>query len=307
MRKLFCLLALSFITQAHAVFDQADLQTLIAKSEEKDSDVLMVWKDGELLYSKDTDVTKKYSIQSVTKSLTALTTSCILKDTPEKLDEPNLFPEWAGTPKEAITLRMLLSMNSGIIDPANPWGDHDYYAHAASQPLTHTPGTVFSYANVQPMIVGKWIKETTGEQFTKHINRCFFGPMGITDWTIGKDGERNDVVAGGVKIHAKDLLKIGIMLAQDGQYEGQELMTPSQVKELRRDTLDDKNGYGLSFWLWGKSIYYAEGYLGQFLIIVPSEKLVVLRMRNRENMQNTPANNLNWFTELPGLVYQLIR
>ena len=305
--NLFSLLALLLLTPLFAAFDEADLQTLITQSQLKDSDVLMVWQDGRLLYSYDADETKKYSIQSVTKSLTALTTSCILAATPEKLDEPNLFADWQGTPKESITLRMLLSMTSGIIDPADQWGNHDYYAHAASQPLTNAPGMIFSYANVSPMIVGKWIKESTGQQFTYHINRCFFEAMGITDWTIGHDGERNDVVAGGVKIHAKDLLKVGIMLIQDGMYDGKQLMTATQVNELRHDSLMDNNGYGLSFWLWGRNIYYAEGYLGQFLIMVPKEKLVVLRMRNRDNMQHTPANQLNWFTELPGLLNQLIR
>jgi CubicO group peptidase (beta-lactamase class C family) len=307
MNKIFSLFSLLIMSSAFADFDAEDLKVLIAASEAKDSDALMVWKDGVLLYTKDNDETMKYSIQSVTKSLTALTTSCILRDTPEKLDQPLIFPEWAGTPKEAITLRMLLSMNSGIMDPANPWGDNDYYEHAASQPLTHPPGTVFEYANVSPMIVGKWIKESTGQQFTAHINRCFFSDMGITDWTIGHDGQGNDVVAGGVRIHAKDLLKVGVMLIQNGMYEGKELMNPAQVKALRVDSLADNNGYGLSFWLWGRDIYYAEGYLGQFLIMVPKENLVVLRIRNRENMGDTPNNNLNWFTELPGLIYTLIR
>lgn len=306
MKIIFCLL-LCIPYSSYAEFDMNDLATLIAESEKKDSDVLMVWKNGEMIYSKNTDETKKYSIQSVTKSLTALTTSCILKDAPEKLDDSKLFKEWEGTPKEAITLRQLLSMTSGIVDPLDPWGDHDYYQHAANQPLTTPPGAVFSYANVSPMIVGKWIKESTGEQFSYHMNRCFFDALKITDWRIGRDGERNEVVAGGIKIKAQDLFKVGVMLIQQGTYEGQELFTPEQILGLREDRLMDKNGYGLGFWLWGKNIYYAEGYLGQFLIMVPKENLVVLRMRNRDYMRGTESNKLNWFTELPGLINRLIK
>lgn len=302
---LFFLLCSSY--SSYAAFDAEDLQTLIAESEKKDSDVLMVWKDGALLHSKNNSPDKKYSIQSVTKSLTALTTLCVLKNSQVTIDDSHLFKDWEGTGKENITLRHLLSMTSGIIDPANPWGNYDYYDHAASQPLTTAPGTTFSYANVSPMIVGKWIKETTGEQFSHHINRCFFDAMKITDWQIGKDGERNEVVAGGIKILADDLLKVGIMLIQNGTYQGQELFTHDQVASLRDDKLNDKNGYGLGFWLWGRDIYYAEGYLGQFLIMVPKENLVVLRMRNRDFMRGTESNNLNWFHELPGLIYKLAR
>lgn len=305
--KTFITLSLFLSFSSFAAFDSDDLATLITESEKKDSDVLMVWKDGTLLYSRNTDFNKKYSIQSVTKSLTALTTLCILKDTSRKLDDPNLFKEWEGTTKEQITLRHLLSMTSGIIDPTDPWGDHDYYQHAADQPLTTTPGTTFSYANVSPMITGKWIKESTGEQFSVHINRCFFETMGITDWKIGKDGERNEVVAGGIKILAQDLLKIGVMLVQNGIYEGKELLTSEDVQSLSTDPLNDRNPYGLGFWRRGKEMYYAEGYLGQFIIMVPKENLVVLRIRNRDFMRGTENNKINWFKELPGLISQLIK
>ncbi|HXH74729.1 MAG TPA: serine hydrolase domain-containing protein [Bacteriovoracaceae bacterium] len=302
MKKYFLIL-LFIVNSAFANFGTADLKHLIAQSKLKDSDVLMVWKDGELLHSSNTDKTKQYSIQSVTKSLTALTTSCIFRDHPEKLDEPRLFKEWEGTAKSAITLRMLLTMSSGIVDPADPWGKNDYYRHAASLPLTYTPGKKFAYANTSTMLIGKWIKENTGHQFSHHINRCMFEAMGITEWRIGKDGQKNEVVAGGVRILAKDLLKVGIMLAQDGVYEGQQLYTSEQISALRKGFTTN---YGLGFWVWGKNTYYAEGYLGQFLIIVPSEKLVVLRLRNRSEMRSTVDNKSNWFHELPGLVSKLI-
>jgi CubicO group peptidase (beta-lactamase class C family) len=305
--KNLILLSLLISIPAWASFDAADLDILIQESKLKDSDALIVWKDGTILHSSDKDETKLYSVQSVTKSITALVASCLLRDQPEQLDSPSLFPEWKNTPKEAITLRMLLSMTSGIIDPADPWGDFDYYAHAAAQPLTTKPGEVFSYANTSPMLVGKWIKESTGKQFSTHLKQCFFDDMGIEDWTIGKDGARNEVVAGGMKIKANDLLKLGIMLAQNGTYEGKQLMTPSQVGELRKDPLADNNGYGLGFWSWGRQVFYAEGYLGQFLIMVPSEKLVIVRVRNPLGMRSTPENMTNWFTELPGLIVKLLK
>lgn len=304
----FTLIFSLFCSSAWAVFDQADLQTLIQESEAKDSDVLMVWQNGEMLYSKNTDETKQYSIQSVTKSLTALTMSCVLRGQREKLDEGNLFPDWQGTPKADITLRQLLSMSSGIIDPADPWGrGGDFYNHAASQPLTHAPGTTFSYANVSPMIVGKWMRDTTGKQFSAHAKRCYFDSLGISDWRIGKDRYGNEVVAGGVRILAPDLMKIGIMLAQQGTYEGQQLFTPEEVAGLLEDRVSDKTNYGLGFWKWGTKFYYAAGHLGQYLLVVPSENLVILRLRNRDNMQSTPDNVKNWFKELMPLVAKLIK
>jgi len=305
--KLFFLFLSLLTLPSYASFTDEDLKILIKQSELKDSDVLMVWKDGKLLHSKNRDNTKQYSIQSVTKSLTALTTSCILRDRPEQLDEPNLFRSWENSPKIKICLRMLLSMTSGMKDPGDPWGNNDFYRHAAKQPLTYTPGTRFSYANISPMIVGKWIKETTGHQFSHHIQECMFGAMDITNWRIGKDREGNEVVAGGMRILAQDLLKVGIMLVQDGVYDGQELYSFDQIQELRKDKLADRTSYGLSFWLNGNNLYYAAGHLGQYLVMVPSEKLVVLRLRNPKSMRSSKINNVNWFKELPGLISRLIK
>lgn len=299
--KILIVLSLLLSPSVYADFDSEDLKLLVAASELKDSDALMVWKDGTLLYSMNRDVERKYSVQSVTKTLNAMTATCVLRDFPGQMDRPLIFKEWEGTPKADITLRMLLTMTSGIIDPADSWGNYDYYDYAAKLPLTHAPGTTFSYANTSPMIIGKWIKENTGHQFTHHIQRCMFDVMGIKNWTIGHDGQGNDVVAGGVKIKADDLLKVGIMLAQGGVYEGQELYSKEEIQLFRRDVLPDQNGYGLSFWLWGRNIYYAEGYMGQFLIIIPDQKLVILRLRSLDQ------NYSNWFTELPGLLFQLIK
>lgn len=302
--KILLLLIVVISHPSFASFDSGDLNVLIQESIKHDSDVLMVWKDGQLLHSYDADQKKQYSIQSVTKSLNALTVSCILKNTPEQLNTPNLFPDWEGTEKSAITLKMLLTMTSGIVDPKDPWGRHDFYQHAAKQPLTYTPGNKFVYANTSPMIIGKWIKETTGHQFSYHVKKCMFNAMGISNWRIGKDAKKNEVVAGGVRILAKDLLKVGIMLIQNGIYEGKKLYTPKQVKDLR---LGGRSGYGLGFWLWGSNMYYAAGYLGQYLIMVPSENLVILRLRNKDKMRGTTNNKRNTFNELPGLVSKLIK
>ena len=105
---------------------------------------------------------------------------------------------------------------------------------------------------------------------------------------------------------ADDLFKFGLLLIQDGQYNGRTYLTQDQVWDLRSDYLNDGNGYGLGFWTWGRNIYYMEGFLGQFVFLVPRENLVVLRLRNVPNMQWSEENDLQWFHELPWVLEDLI-
>ncbi len=300
----FVLLVTSHL--AHARFTQTDLQKLVAQSEFRDSDALFVWQNGVLVHQFDRYPEQQYSIQSITKSMTSLTLACLAKTNPGLYDINNLFPEWINTPKAEITVRMLLQMSSGIQDSPDFWKHNEYYDYSTTLPMVTTPGWVFSYANASTMLLGKWIQDSTGKPLSTHMKSCFFDPMGIKDWKISKDSNGHDVASGGLYLKAQDLMKIGIMLAQGGMFENQTYLYRNQVMDLRTDHLKDGNGYGMGFWTWGKKIYYGEGFLGQFLMIVPREGLVVLRLRNPPGMQWSPENDLNWMHEMPWFLENLL-
>jgi CubicO group peptidase (beta-lactamase class C family) len=288
----------------HARFTANDLAKLVAQSEYRDSDALMVWQNGVLVHQFDRNPEQLYSIQSITKSLTSLTLACLAKNNPQLYEAKNLFSEWKATPKTEI--RMLLQMTSGIQDPIDFWKHNEYYDYSATLPLVTTPGWVFAYANSSTMLLGRWILETTGKTLSAHMKTCFFDPMGIKEWKISKDADGNEVASGGLYLKASDLLKIGIMLAQSGMYENQIYLYRNQVLDLRTDPLRDGNGYGMGFWTWGKKVYYGEGFLGQFLVIAPREGLVVLRLRNPPGMQWSMENDLNWMHEMPWFLENLL-
>lgn len=302
----FLIILICFQAQAYARFTAADLATLVTRSELRDSDALIVWQNGKTLHSFNKNAETLYSVQSVTKSLTALAVQCLGKNKPRILETKNLFPEWVGTPKADITLRMLLQMSSGIQDPQDFWQHKEFYTYSLDLPLVTNPGWSFSYANSSTMLVSKWILDTTKEPLSVHLQKCFFDPMGIKEWKMSKDAEGNEVASGGLYLKADDLMKFGIMLMQNGFYEGKQYLTQNQVWDLRSDYLSDGNGYGVGFWTWGKNIYYMEGFLGQFVFLVPRQNLVILRLRNPPNMQWSEENDLNWFHEFPWFLNDLL-
>lgn len=197
-------------------------------------------------------------------------------------------------------------MTSGISDPMDFWTHNSYYDYSVTLPLINTPGWFFSYANSSTMLVAKWIKDTTKKPLSHHMKKCFFEPMGIKEWKISKDSDGNEVASGGLYMKADDLLKIGVMLISQGYFENQMLLYRNQVNDLRSDYLKDSNGYGIGFWTYGKKIYYGEGFLGQFLMLVPRDNLVVVRLRNPPGMLITPEHDLNWMHEMPWFLEKLL-
>lgn len=302
----FLLLLSLCATSAFARFTTSDVPELVAQSELRDSDALIVWQYGKVLHSFNRNPEQQYSIQSVTKSLTAMAVACLGKEKPGILETKNLFPEWEGTPKADITLRMLLQMTSGIQDPMDFWTRNAWYDFSAELPLMTTPGWMFSYANASTMLVSRWVKQTTKQPISWHMNKCFFEPMGIKDWRMNTDANGDDVASGGLYMKAEDLLKIGVLLIQNGVYENKMYLYSNQVADFRLDYLKDGNGYGIGFWTWGRKIYYAEGFLGQFVMLVPREQLVVVRLRNPPGMLITPEHDLNWMHEMPWFLEKLL-
>lgn len=289
-----------------ARFTDQDLQYLVTQSVTSDSDALIVWQDGKITHNFNKNVDQLYSIQSISKSLTAITAACLTKNEPNAFDAAPVFKSWEGSTKATISLRMLLQMSSGIQDPVDFWTKNEYYDYSLELPLVTTPGYNFTYANSSTMLLGKWMKEKTGKPFSALLEKCFLNDLGIKEYTISKDKSDNEVTSGGLYMKADDLMKFGIMLIQNGSYNGKQLLTPAQVAELRNDDLSDGNGYGQGFWTWGRKIYYGEGFLGQWLMLVPKSNLVVLRLRNPPNMQWSIDNDLKWMHNMPWLLQSLL-
>ena len=104
-----------------------------------------------------------------------------------KLDDrlASYFPECAGNGKDGITLRQLLTHSSGLPAglPATPaWhGRAAAHALACAQTVTHAPGTLFRYSDINYILLGQLVEKVTGVPLESYAQSHIFAPLGMRD------------------------------------------------------------------------------------------------------------------------------
>jgi CubicO group peptidase (beta-lactamase class C family) len=274
---------------------------------------VVVLHDGQLIaeryapgYGPDTPI---YA-HSLTKSVTNALIGILVREGKLRLHQPAPIAAWRAptNPHHAITIDQLLRMDSGLpfdetdgaLSPMTRmlFLEPDMAGYAAKMPLAHPPGTAWGYSNLSYLLLGRVIRDATGgnavdaERFAR---RELFAPLGMRDAVIETDATGTPVGASNVYASARDFARFGQLYLDDGVIDGQRILPEGWVAYSHSQTL--KTGYGAGFWTnlvnegsvpvwdapWGtpklpKDMYYGRGALGQYLVIVPSEHLVVVRM-----------------------------
>jgi CubicO group peptidase (beta-lactamase class C family) len=274
---------------------------------------VVVLHDGQLIaeryapgYGPDTPI---YA-HSLTKSVTNALIGILVREGKLQLHQPAPIAAWRAptNPHHAITIDQLLRMDSGLpfdetdgaLSPMTRmlFLEPDMAGYAAKMPLAHPPGTAWGYSNLSYLLLGRVIRDATGgnavdaERFAR---RELFAPLGMRDAVIETDATGTPVGASNVYASARDFARFGQLYLDDGVIDGQRILPEGWVAYSHSQTL--KTGYGAGFWTnlvnegsvpvwdapWGmpklpKDMYYGRGALGQYLVIVPSEHLVVVRM-----------------------------
>ena len=115
------------------------------------------------------------------------------------IDDPlaKYLPEWRGDPRERITLRHALQMNSGLEPmsfPVNPFSKHvkrqigtDLARTALSFRLHDEPGSVFSYNGVNPTLLVMVLERATGQRYAAYLSGKLWRPVGNEDASVWLD------------------------------------------------------------------------------------------------------------------------
>jgi CubicO group peptidase (beta-lactamase class C family) len=149
----------------------------------------------------------------------------------------------------------------------------------------HAPGTVFNYSGGSTHVLADLLHQQTGEVFTDYIHHKLFKPLNITQYEWRTDMHFRPVSFAGLRLMPKDLLKIGQLMLNQGQWEGKQVISKAWVEESfkPRVKVDSERRYGYHWWLGNVTVNQQEhsfaaaiGNGGQRLFVCPTLELAVV-------------------------------
>lgn len=229
----------------------------------------------------------------------------------------DFITEWRGKPQEKILIRHLLDMRSGLLrqgmamDPADilnraylhPRHDeviiHDY-------PLIDAPGTRYEYSNATSEMIAPIIERATGMRYADFLGKELLQPIGAVGgkiWVNRPGGMAHSGCC--LLLPGESWMRVALLLLNDGMANGSRLLPAGYVQQMTTGTAQNP-WYGLGTYVassyrerrgfansevtgFGLGVLHSEPYLAadlflfdgngnQVVYVVPSEKMVVLRV-----------------------------
>jgi CubicO group peptidase (beta-lactamase class C family) len=210
-------------------------------------------------------------------------------------ESPPPIPEWEGDPRGAIRLDQLLRMASGLHNsPAGNRTDATYFGgisvtqEIGTWPPATAPGTRFRYANNDILAAIRGLRHAIDDdtRYRAFPRDRLFAPLGMTRTVAETDWQGNFILSSQVWSTARDLARLGQLWLQDGVWEGRRLLPEGWMAYMTRASGPQPAsgpGYGATLWLFGPEqglpagSYAAQGNRGQYVMVVPSRNLVIVR------------------------------
>lgn len=272
---------------------------------------LLVVHDGHIVlerYAEGFDRTTRTRTWSTAKSI-AVTLIGMKIDAGElSLDDPLGF-DWRPKvtasntdPRNEITLRHALHMSSGLY-PVDSFGMEyatgsglAYWAGASSiegmrdRGLIREPGTFWDYENYDTLLAVFALKQTfkSSEEYLIYPHERLFDELGMTNTLPSTDRFGDFIFSSQVYTNARDLARFGMLYLQNGVWQGKRLLSEDWIEFVRSPAPASHvrgNDYGGQWWLVPDArksevpadAYSTAGNRGQYVIVVPSHDLVIVR------------------------------
>jgi len=271
---------------------------------------LMVVHRGKILherYAPGIEVTTKTRTWSTAKSIAGTLIGMMVDEGRMSLDQP-LGLEWLPggrasetDPRNAITLRNVLNMSSGLETIDNRGLEYatgsglSYWAGASStvgarrRALIREPGTFWDYENYDTLLGVYAMKLALGDDqaYLEFPRRRLLDKIGMRNTLLSVDRFGDFILSSQVYTNARDLARFGLLYLNGGVWNGERLISEEWVDFVRTPapaTADTGNQYGGQWWLVPDNrtdvpadAYSTAGNRGQYVVVIPSHDLVIVR------------------------------
>ncbi len=215
----------------------------------------------------------------------------------------DFFPELKGAYASKVTVGDLSSMASGL-----NW-DEQYYSPFSivtrayfhddlkstilNLEINEKPGQSFSYLSGATELLAMCIEKATGEYLSDYVSKNFWQPMGAQNEALWQLDHKPDGIEKAyccIASNARDFARFGKLMLQNGKWNGNTLLNANFVQKCITPRFPKSPQYGYGWWLHtinGKDLYYMRGHLGQFVIVIPKDNIIIVRLGHIKGKQTT--------------------
>ncbi|MEO8253848.1 MAG: serine hydrolase [Flavobacterium sp.] len=274
---------------------------------------LIIKKDSiwhESYYDNYTKDTKSNSFSMAKSIVSASLGKAIMEGKIKSLDQKvsDFFPEFKQGTSAQMTVGDLSSMASGL-----DW-DESYYSPFSITTRAYfddnlkslilglkgieAPGKTYKYLSGNTQLLAMCIEKAVGKSLANYVSESFWKPMGAESEAFWQTDSENGMVKAYCCIasNARDFARFGKLYLQHGKWNGKTILDSSFVAKSVTPRFKKSPEYGYGWWLSSyknKTIFYMRGHLGQYVIVVPEDDLIIVRLghRNKPSTNGTPHSD----------------
>lgn len=247
---------------------------------------------------------------SMAKSILGVLCGVAIKDGKiGSIDDPitRYLKDFKGDPENKITIRHLLTMSSGINFEENYLNPLAYPAEAyygkdlkeltykTKYVSTDKPGQIFKYLSGDSQLLAFVIEAATGMHVADYASEKLWKKIGAKNdawWNLDHEGG-NEKAFCCFNSNAQDFARFGKLLLNYGRWNDEQIIDSSFIASMTcASKLKEESGatcerYGYQWWIIpdfkGHRIVYMRGILGQYVLIVPDMKMIVVRLGHKRD------------------------
>ncbi|TVQ10541.1 MAG: class C beta-lactamase-related serine hydrolase [Balneolaceae bacterium] len=321
------------VTNVHTLYQNSDFPAVSGNDLEQairsipEFSSFILYRDGEIIsemYKNGGAANRPANIKSASKSiLSALTGIALREGFIESIDDPlsgylpGYFDGIDDSLKHQITIRHLLMMKSGL--RSTSFGNYgawvvsrDWVGYAIRGPQVHPPGRSMAYSTGDTHILSAVLSEASGMSTRQLAERYLFTPMnqGIGGW----DRDPQGYFFGGnnMALSPYALLEFGRLYLNGGMYNGVQVLDPEWIQKSLTTYQHGisfnsrRHDYGYLWWhntFGGHSVWFAWGYGGQYLFLIPEMDAVVVLTGNPDTRSRGMNNRIYSIMETTVIPY----
>lgn len=285
----------------HTDYNKAkSTERLDAINEELGTVAYMIIKNDSIWYEQYADgygTSSKSNSFSMAKSITtALLGKAIMDGYIKNLDQPlgDFFPEFSEGLAAKTTVGDLSSMSSGLnwtesyTSPfsitAKAYYDTNIREVLLGLKVVEEPGKEFKYLSGNTQLLGMVIEKATRKSLSQYLSESFWKPMGMEQealWQLDSEDSGMEKAYCCVASNARDFARFGVLFKNKGVFAGKQILPAAFTEIATKPRFENDDMYGYGFWLsdhMNKKIFAMRGILGQYVICIPEDNIMIVRL-----------------------------